>query len=281
MKKLHLRIHLIILISILIVSCSSDNKEIEPIEEPEIINDTHSFIALRNDGQLFEIGGESGRITKSTKVSGVVFNTLFNTLTSSANTRYFYEQIFDPISGFLYVQNRDETFSRRISIELPEEVYGSTPGFTSLDWYESGNELIGFVTDRIEYEEGNFQLVGINIETFEITNYGEIPNLQGVRSTTLVGSNLYISSQFNFSAYQFQVLNLLDKNLTSLSFSSTGLPPIVLSNNPQNNKLFGFVRRDDSNLIQSVNPIIFTPDSQSYEILSLDKDIAIINVFGK
>ncbi|WP_026812389.1 hypothetical protein [Arenibacter certesii] len=267
---------------VLNTSCSSDGNEIRN-EEPQQIVDTHKFIALRNDGQLFEIGAESGKVTQSNKISGVVFNTIFNTLTTSTNTWWFYEQIYGPIQGFLYIKNRDEASSKRIPIELPEAVYGPSAGVISLDWYEDGQTLIGVVKDNIEAAHGIYRLIEINIETFEVTNYGEIEDLQVMQSTTLVDSNLYISSfsKANPEGFQFQVLNIIDKNLRTMNIPNTIAPPILLSHNTEENELFGFIRRADTNVIQAAYPIIFNPSLETYERLPLDIDISLINVFGK
>lgn len=273
----------IFMVLLLNSSCSSESDEPEPMEEPEVIVDTHSFIALRNDGQLFEIGSESGRVIKTKKVNGVVFNTNFNSLTASTNTRIFYEQIYDPVQGFLYVLNQEGDLFRRVPIELPEAVFGPVAGIVSLDWYETGQELLGFVKDYIDNDQGSFRLVGVNIETFNVTDYGEIEDLQGIRSTTLVGTNLYISSISNSYplGFRFQVFNVIDKSLTTLPVPDANTPPILLSNNTEDNNLFGFIRRENSNIIQAADPIIYSADFQSYEIVPLDVDIALINVFGK
>lgn len=172
---------------------------------------------------------------------------------------------------------------RRVPIELPEAVFGPVAGIVSLDWYETGQELLGFVKDYIDNDQGSFRLVGVNIETFNVTDYGEIEDLQGIRSTTLVGTNLYISSISNSYplGFRFQVFNVIDKSLTTLPVPDANTPPILLSNNTEDNNLFGFIRRENSKIIQAADPIIYSADFQSYEIVPLDVDIALINVFGK
>lgn len=264
-------------------SCASDGNEPEPVEEPGVIADTHTYIALRNDGQLFEIGGDSGEVSPSDKVPGVVFNTVFNTVTSSETATYFFEQTFEESQGVIFEKKRGENTSRRALLEFPEAEYGALAGLVSLDWSESRNELIGIVKDEITIEPGTFRLIGIDPDTFQITNYGILGALPGIRSTVLAGSNLYISALSNAypSGYSLHVLNIENNGLNTLAFPNASYPPLQLSYIKGDAKLFGFIRQDNNNLIGAVRPVVYDADSESYVVLPLDENIALVNEFGK
>src|SRR5690554_6140550 len=92
-----------------LTNCSSDEggsdpKPEEPIQtdpkpEEPILTDTYTYIALRNDGTLFEIGDETGKIKKVGKIPEITFNIAFNTVTSSENITFMYEQMPEIMPG--------------------------------------------------------------------------------------------------------------------------------------------------------------------------------------
>ena len=273
-----------------IISCSNDggNNEGELMEESDNNEeppnpDKGVYIALRNDGQLFEIGDESGIVKQMGRVSGIVFNTLFNSVTGNGTTSFIYEQDFDPFQAKFYTFDVASQNSRPYILDFPSEIPEDFPGLIALDWDNQNQDLVGLVRDVVnESDELINYVVRMDPDTFEMSYTGISFVQPSIRSTTLKDGSLYMSSanHNNIEAFTYSKMDLTNGTLEELPLPDSGFAPYSLSNTSGDNKLFGFVLRPDPSKFL-VDPVLIDPIQESIEIIVNDKEFALRNVYGK
>lgn len=286
------RISIISIISfvciLFLTDCSKDEGGTDPKPEESILTDVHTYIALRNDGTIFEIGDETGEIKKVGKIPKVTFNILFNTVTSSESTTYMYEQMPETFNndggttgfrGQLCELNRNTLSSKCTILDFSNNVFPEFAGLIALDWDEENKRLIGLVSDMVSDAKNNSNyLVYIDRETLKIT-YSGIQFMQDfINSTFLVGGTYYFSSRhdtFNNKPI-FSNLDLSIGTQNIINTPNIDSPPFLLSGNTDTKKLFGLAEYTNATV-----PITFDVVGQKFEKLSSPTRIAYKQQFGK
>ena len=270
------RFHLLLILSLILVSCSKDSEPNEETQYPDeqVIKDEFQYIALRNDGKLFSIGDQSGVVEAAGNISGLEFNTIFNTVTSSSENTYVYESWFDPPQSRLFIRNRDSGDSQMIELDFPEE-FGNIPGLMALDWDGSQDNLVGIIRHEFDLPsiDKPVKIVRIDPVTFEITVLEDLDlNSQGYRnvfSSQLIGQKLYVTASKNSELIPSDLLeiNLTDKTFRVLAQDNLDKGLLNLGKIPETNKLLGFSPQLNSGYTGTVKPFIYDIDSESSEEL--------------
>jgi len=271
------RYSLILLLGIVMFSCSKNSEPDTKNQEPEeqVVEDNYQYIALRNDGELFTIGDQSGVVETAGSIPGLEFNTIFNTVTSSSENTYIYESWFDPPQPRLFIRNRKTGNSEMVILELPEE-FGNIPGFMSLDWDESQNNLIGII--RHEFDSPSIdkplKIARIDPDTYEIQVLENLDlntlGYQNVFSSQLIDQKIYVSASKNSRIRDADLLevDLSNKTIKVLSQESIETGLVNLAAIPNTNKLLGFAPQLNTGYAGAVRPYIY--DINMEELVLLD-----------
>ena len=270
------------LVVLLVFSCSKDENTTlpEPESEPEVPIlsevDTYTYIALRNDGILFEIGDEGGIIEQVKKINNITFNTIFNTVTSSAQKTFVYEQMPEIISngtstGFrgqlCVLENQSLQYSCTI-LDFSNEVFPEFSGLIALDWDEKNENLVGIVTDVVNKspEDINY-VVRIDPTTFEITSTDVEFVKDDIISSLLVDNTYYISTMVDRNGHsELLTIDLGTGETQTIDFSNVDSSPFLLSKNNEGTKYFGLAWEFNTGFFNAAVPVGFGADSSIGEI---------------
>lgn len=276
----------------------SDPKPGEPIgsdpkpEEP-ILTDAYTYIAIRNNGTIFEIGDETGEVKKVGKIPEIIFNINFNTVTSSGNITYMYEmmpEIFPgdgTTTGFrgqLCELNTNTLSSKCTILDFSNSVFPKFAGLIAMDWDQENKRLVGLVGDMISNSNNNPSfLVHIDPNTLEITYTGIQFVQEFIASTCLVGTTYYISSRHDtFNDWPiFSAIDLSTGTQTTISTSGVDSPPLLMSKNKDAKKLFGLALELNAGQPAKFIPITFDDVDRKIEKLSPPTKISFKQPIGK
>lgn len=265
-------------------SCATDEVEPEPEVLPEAI-DTYKYIALRNDGQLFEVGNNTGKISPVNKIPGIEFISTFNAVTSSPTKLYIYEHKFPPLQSTIHVYNRTTKATQTKTISFPEEVFGEFPGLVSLEWDETNSVLVALVKEHYESGPHNITRVArIDPDNFEVTSMNIEIDRAHIISTQLVEDKIYTSTYkpgTGGGSNDFFQIDLATGTLTSLELPNMIWPPIHLSKNNVNNVLFGFLPTEGSSYAGAARPVLINPSTRQVTQLFPNEVIGNKNFNGR
>lgn len=258
----------LLLMSALLVSLFSCSGEDSPQEQPEPENpeqiaDTYNYIALRNDGVLFSIGNNTGKVMQMGSIPGIEFNTTFNSVTSSGTKIFIYEHRFDPPRGILYAWDKQTGKTTSAELDYPEE-FGENTALMSLDWDEEDQNLVGITREDIELSSNYkpIKIVRIDPDDFGMSVSGDLDlsteGYSNVYSTSLEGQKLYAVT-LKSSEWDPALLEIdLDEDIFEvLPVSGSGTGITNLGNDGEANTLFGFSPVANSNLMAEVKPVTY------------------------
>ncbi|MDT0687711.1 hypothetical protein [Autumnicola psychrophila] len=266
-------------------SCSEDESP-EETEGSEIV-DTYSYLALRNDGTLFTIGNNSGKVVEMGNIPGIEFNTMFNAVTSSGSENFIYEHRFDPPRGIIYAWEKRSGETRSAILDYPEQ-FGDNTALLSLDWDEENQNLVGITRENME--QSNHQkpimVVSINPENFEITT-GEIDlstkGYENIYSTSLIRQKLYVVASKTERVTEADLLEIeLDQNSVEVlprQGIATGFTNI--GNSGGTTTLFGFSPVANSSYMAEVRPVIYNIETGTVTEVSEVPRISSLNFAHK
>lgn len=271
-----MRNFLLLLLGIILFSCSKDSESPTRKEEPKepVAQDNYQYLALRNDGQLFIIGDQSGVVEPAGSISGLDFNTVFNTVTSSSENTYIYESWFDPPQARLFIRNRNTGNSEMVELEFPEE-FGNVPGFMSLDWDPNQENLVGIIRQEFDTPsiDKPLKVARIDPYTFNITVLDDLDlNSLGYRnvfSSQLIDQKLYVSVSKNSELIDADLLeiDLSNKTIKFLSQESIQTGLLNLGKVPGTNKLLGFAPQLNSSYAGEAKPYIYDIETEQLALL--------------
>lgn len=284
---------LCMLTMILFSSCSKEEiARGESVTEPKA-KDSYTYIALRNDGRIFEIGDETGEVKEVGNIPEITFNIVYNTVTSSGSRTYLYEQMPEVISddsaasgfkGQLCELDVKTLESKCSVLDFSDEVFPEFSGLIALDWDEGNKILVGLVTDVVN-APGNHPIYVIHIdpETLKISYTGIQLVQDYINSTCLVGNKYYIASRYDVNNREpvFRSLNLATGILNTMGISDVDSPPFLLSYNAEAQNLFGIARKRNTGSLDATYPITYDLVDQSIANLSPSTDVNFSQEFGK
>jgi hypothetical protein len=262
MKKIFPSLFLLLVFTL--ISCSTAENPPEP-EVPEVVaeEDTYNFIALRNDGQLFEIGNKTGKISSGNKIQGIEFNTLFNGVTSTGSTLYVYEHRFDPFQAYIHEYNLVTGTNKTHEINFSEDVFGPYAGLISLEYDEQNNMLLALVKENFEENHPlTSRVARIDPVTFEVSSLDIEINKGHIMGTLLKDNNIYASSYKTSTGSgenDFFKIDLSNGSINRIALDNISIPPIHLSHNVTKNTLFGFLPVPGSTFLGASEPVIMNP----------------------
>jgi len=270
MKKTFLQFLALIL---LLVSCSTDNNNPESSENPETeIEDTFNYLALRANGNLYEIGNKTGEVTAVGSISAMRgnLNMIPSTVTASAEKIFIYEHLFDPFHGRVLVMDKETRSVEVFALDFPVEIYGENAGLNSLDWDAAQGNLVGIVKDEMEYNNNNTsRVVRIDPETMALSYEGISFDHNITLSTSLLGNKLYALSSTTGELEDAELLeiDLSTKTLEPLEISDTELFMGNLANNGKDNFLFGLMPVRGSSLMGEMEAYKLNLTNNEFEAL--------------
>lgn len=253
---------LLLLILCCFISCSTSETEPDP-EEPEVVlEDNYNYIALRHDGQLFEIGDNTAKIKAINKIQGIGFTTAMNAITHSASKVYIYEHKFPPSHPVIHEYNFATKTSKSHGIVFSEEAFGAYPGLLSLEWDEENKVLLALVKENFgEDHPLSSRLAQIDPETFKVTSMNIEVDRGHIMGTLKKGNSIYASSSRSATSgvHDFFKIDLQSGLVTSLEVDGMTIAPIHLSHNPAKNALFGFLPVQGSSFMGASDPVVLNP----------------------
>ena len=281
------------ILALFIFGCTQD--EIEPIQPTtgSVIKNTFTYVALRNDGTIFEIGDETGEIKKVGKVPETVFNVDFNTITSDGNNTYFYEQLPEVISddvlqsgfkGQLCRLNTDTLESNCAIVDFADPIFPKFPMLIAMDWNVQQKILIGLVTDTNQfYQEHTIYVVNIDPVTFEISYTGIQFEYGFISSTCLVENTYFLSHPIETFGNKsvFNALDLSNGTVKSIKTYNIESSPFLLSYNEEMNTLFGLSLKSNTGFLNASTSIRYEIDKEQIELIDPTHRISFSQIAGK
>lgn len=274
---------------LLLNACSeSDSPDEIDIPETPVVEDTHQYVILRNDGSLFNIGNKTGQVSPGGEVPGIEFNVIFNAVTASANKVFIYEARFDPPTGVLHVLDKTSGQTESVVLEFPEE-FGSNPGLVSLDWDQSNQNLVGIVRQEMDQPTPGLPLkvVRLDPETFSFQVYATLDlnsaGYENVFSSQLKDQKLYVSASMKADYIPSDLLeiDLTQETFKVLSQDQTSPGMLNLGSEPGSGTLYGFEPQLNSGTMAAVRPLVYDIGSQQATELSGIPDFSVVNFAHK
>lgn len=271
MKKLLFPLSYVFMISILF-SCSGEENpttpdpEVEP-EVPEVAVDSYQYLVLRNDGELYEMGNNTGEISGAGKIPEIEFNVVFNAIATSAEKIYIYEQEMDPFQGFIHIFDRETRTSVVRVINFPQEVFGENATLLGLEWDEENNNLIGIVKEEME-ASGMFtsRIARIDPETMEVTSMDIQFDKAVISAVSLIDSKLLISTlkSSTVGTNEFFEIDLATGMLTELDIPEMAGPPVQFASRAGDSRIFGFLPLQGTNLMGASTPVLYDVETKEF-----------------
>lgn len=265
------------------ISCSTEESDPKPIIDPTV-EDTYNYIALRNDGQLFEIGNFSGKVTPGAQIPEIEFNVLLNGIASTTEKIYIYEHEFDPFQGYIHVYDKATGESTVHALELSTEIFGEFPGLVSLDWDQDNKVLIAIVKENYE---SNFPLTGrvaaIDPQSFEVSSLEIAVERAHILSTVLKDNSIFATSYGSGTASEsnhFFEIDLSTGKVTDFDFPGMVEPPVHLAKNQFTDNLFGFLPVPNSTFAGETEPVLINYVSNEVIPLLPNNVTGSKNMFG-
>ncbi|MGB6150792.1 MAG: hypothetical protein WBG48_02270, partial [Pricia sp.] len=240
MKKTHLLFYFSFLL--ILLACSKDETESDSEPTKPDVTDTFKYIAVSGTGfaQLYEIGNNTGNITKSGNISGLEYNIVPNAITVSKKHYYFYQPLFDPVvMNKIFVYDKATKQTKAIELNL-SDTFGEFAILSSLDWDESNQRLVGIVCNDYLARNKTNSLVTIDIDIIEIIAPGIEFVQDNINSTFLKEGILYVSSFSNASVNDFNKIDIAAKTVEKIVFEDKTFIFTGLSGNDTDNTLFAF-----------------------------------------
>ena len=214
--------YLVILSSVLIWSCSSDNdSDNEITEEPDSeITDDYFLLAVSDLGEVFRIGNNTGNIEGAGQLNRENNSSLIatGTITSSNENIYAVEYLYNPSpTNNLLIFNRQSNTSRIVPLTLPGTISGDERGIVALTW--SGDNLIGVLAENVLNTRSVKHLISIDPQDYSISELGITFNEDRISSIEKRESVLYIATW----GEGFLEVNMENSTVAPLEFNNTAL----------------------------------------------------------
>lgn len=269
---------------ITLISCSKEEVKPEPEVFPVEVDD-YLYLALRSDGQLFEIGDQTGEINSINKIPGIEFVTILNAVTTSSTNLYIYEHKFPPLQSKIHVYDLTTKATKTKSISFSKEVFGEDPGLVSLEWDEANSVLVGLLKEHFESgPNNNTRVVHIDPDNFEVIPMNLEFDRAHIISTQLLENNIYTSTyktSVEDGSNDFFKIDLLTGTFTRLELPNMVWPPLHLSKNNTNNLLFGFLPVAESTFAGESKPVIINPENLEVTYLLPNDKVGNLNFSGR
>jgi hypothetical protein len=190
----------ILIIVTLFTSCqNSDNSlsdngdSLSNSDENNQIKDDYKLLVSTKNGQLYEIGNNTGNTNKVGQINNIISSPFVRTITSSKSKIFLIEYISNPNpTNNLLIYNRQTKTTESISLKLPSSIIGDEPSIIDLYW--NGNNLIGVLSTNGLISNSPKYLITINTSDYSITNTGITFNQDSITSLVQVDNKVYIST---------------------------------------------------------------------------------------
>ena len=196
---------LVLLCSVCIISCSSSDDE-NPTPQPptggsgsEIpntpITDDLLLIAIGIQGNLYQIGNNTGAITNIGKINPATNNNTFplTTLVTTDDTIFALEYNTSTIGvNNLLVYDRQTNTTEIVPLTIPNSIPGDARAIQGL--LKDGESLIGILTEDFYLNQQTKHLIRIDLQDYSITELGITFTEDFYSSMVKINSMLYIST---------------------------------------------------------------------------------------
>lgn len=271
MKKLLFPLSYFFMISILF-SCSGEENPITPDPEvepvvPEVAVDSYNYLVLKNDGELYEMGNNTGDISGAGKIQDIEFNVVFNAIATSAEKIYIYEQEMDPFQGFIHIFDRETRTSVVQEINFSQEIFGDNATLLALEWDEENNNLIGIVKEEMEASGIlTSRVARIDPESLEVSSMDIQFEKAVISAVSLIDNKLLISTlkSSTVGTNEFFEIDLATGLLTELEIPEMAGPPVQFASRAGDSKVFGFLLLQGTNLMGASTPVLYDVDTREY-----------------
>ena len=175
-----------------------------------------------------------------------------------------------------------------VELEFPEE-FGSVPGFMSLDWDETQNNLVGIIRHEFDSPTINkpLKIARLDPDTYNILVLEDIDlntlGYQNVFSSQLIDQKIYVSASKNSRMSDADLLevDLTNKTIKVLSQESIETGLLNLAAIPNTNKLLGFAPQLNSGYGGAVKPYIYNINTEQLTLLDAIPRISGIHFANK
>jgi len=267
------------------ISCSTSDSPADPVLPGVEVEDSYQYIILRHDGQLFEVGDNTGVIKKINKIPDVDMISVGNAITWSPDKVYFYEHKFPPQQPLIYEYTLSTKQTKSHVIEFPESDFGPFAGLVSMEWDAGKKALLAFTKENFgEDRPAPSKLAKIDPETFLVSSLDIEVSQRNVMGTLIKGNMIYASTyRSHSSGYEsdFLRIDLQSGLVTSLDIDGMTIAPIHLSHNPNKNTLFGFLPVPGASYMGASKPVEFDPSTGVVKQLLPNEVTGNLNQFGR
>ncbi|WP_313808180.1 hypothetical protein [Flavobacterium sp.] len=251
-------------ISFFLFSCQSSDSE----ASNNSIVDTFKLLTITSEGEVYEIGNNSGETIKIGQIENNHNLIMLSTLSNVGDKIYSLEATLSQ-PNVLIVFNKSTGNTTNIQLNLPSSVTANMlePIVTSLEY--DGTKLIAIVSENMPNDERPNKIVSINLQNYEITDLEINFYQRSITSTELINNKLYLSTLTE----GLVEIDLVQKTTTELlanseSINSTRLAKI-------NNSKIALMKRGNTNIINGVRPFEYNLDNFSISDKSVGQVYAV------
>lgn len=244
-------------------SCTTSDGPTDSVKSVVVeVEDVYNYIVMRHDGQLFEIGDNTGKITAINKIPNIEFISTINAVSGSPTNLYIYEHNFPPSQPLIHEYNFASKTTKSYNIAFSEEVFGTHAGLVSLEWNEENKVLVAMVKENygVDYPLTS-RIAQIDPVTFNVTSLKIEVDRGHIMGTLIRGETMYASSYKSSTTgvHDFFKIDLQSGLISSLEVDGMTIAPIHLSYDPAKNSLFGFLPVQGSTFMGASKPVVIVP----------------------
>lgn len=272
------KILLLTLVSLFMLSCSnSDETPIvvpEAPEVPEEISDDFKLLSVTSEGEILEIGNNSGETTSVGQITTVANLIQLSTVCKIGSKIYSLEASYVPNPNILIVYDKITGTTTSQQLLLPASILSTMmdPFVTNLEY--NGSELIAIVSENMPSNSRPTRIISINPQNFQTTDL-DISFLQRTfTSTELIENKLYISTRTE----GLLEVDLALKTVTELQANGNRINATKLVK--INNSKLGLMRLNVPQVVNGVKPFEFDLSTNTLTDKSAGNHFAVGNYTG-
>lgn len=272
MKNIKLK-YLLLLFAFTLFSCGKSDDEVVEEQEIEITND-YNLIALNNKGGLYYIGNNTGEINQIGQLNlesdgSLLATTSFVALNEKIYAIEFRTDGSGPRNNLL-TYDLGNNVSDLIQLKIPNTIPGDDRAIGPM--VVDGNNLIGILFESTTTSNQPKHVVHINLENYEVTDFGVVNLEDSITSMVKIESKLYVSTNNEGTVIVDLTTNVVDE--------------IKINNNPLNASRMAKINNSELAIMQfpqdsgGFKPKVFNLLNQTISDNLIEENYGLVTIYG-
>lgn len=272
MKNIKLK-YLLLFFALTLFSCGKSDDEVVEEQEIEITND-YNLIALNNKGKLYYIGNNTGEINQIGQLNlesdgSLLATTSFVALNEKIYAIEFRTDGSGPRNNLL-TYDLGNNVSDLTQLKIPNTIPGDDRAIGPM--VVDGNNLIGILFESSTTSNQPKHVVHINLENYEVTDFGVVNLEDSITSMVKIESKLYVSNNNEGTVIVDLTTNVVDE--------------IKINNNPLNASRMAKINNSELAIMQfpqdsgGFKPKVFNLLNQTISDNSIEENYGLVTIYG-